>query len=855
MSCDTTSTAPARANVNTKGKQGIASVEKSDDFVLSFDEKTNHHRVYFHDPERHEGQTFCWSQPLSMVRLDIPVNRYRVTIDTASVRGDRCKFPFELRWNDHHIAPQRIDINQGKICFTIDDSMFVPNDEQRLTISCRPLSSDADQRQLGLPVSSIRLSPTTFVQTDRVSRDQLGHWMKERSLGGFRQLLGKNAPSPLLPIWSMKLAKVSTQLLPPVSSASTASPETPNHTPTENVVVSCVEINSRHGTGLLIQYLFGDFDNLTTICSQQLYKGERVQSRIHHDLPCAGLDRHEVYAHVLEWFREGPPKRAYVVPFFDSDLLVAIALKDLFGTQICLHFMDDQNIYGSMISNAVMDEALSKADLSFTISPEMRTAYQQKFGHKIYVLPPIVPDASIQKSVRSESDPLRERGILIGNVWDHQWLNRLRKTVRESGFQVDWFCNNPDILMNQRQLSTLKSDLQADGIFLQDALWGEDLIAELRQRPYALMPSGTLDEGEATANIARLSLPSRIPFMISTSRLPVVVLGSKETAAARFVDRFQLGRCVDYAGTQLKHAVEAVTDTYAQQAIRERAASIGSQFSADKMEAWLWESLEQGEPIDGRFESLFETRDDEFAYFIDAKPPQEINWEKRSLWQTLKRLKGMGLQPETIIDAGASNGVWSWSATKVFPDAHYVMIDPLMSHYSESEKNYYHNRIDRYQLVEAALSDKAGKMEFLVSDDLFGSSLLKVNENIRDAKTIAVDVVTLDDLATQNDWSGPVLLKVDVQYAEHLVLAGGAKFIQANVDALILELTIEREHPDAKTYREMLDLMDQLGYRLVDETEGWRTPKNGVLEQKDSVFVRRDLLAKTDSLKEGVSTC
>ena len=59
------------------------------------------------------------------------------------------------------------------------------------------------------------------------------------------------------------------------------------------------------------------------------------------------------------------------------------------------------------------------------------------------------------------------------------------------------------------------------------------------------------------------------------------------------------------------------------------------------------------------------------------------------------------------------------------------------------------------------------------------------------------------------------------------------------MDALILELTIAREHPEAKTYREMLDLMDQIGYELIDEAEGWRSPKDGRLEQKDAVFVRK----------------
>lgn len=130
-----------------------------------------------------------------------------------------------------------------------------------------------------------------------------------------------------------------------------------------------------------------------------------------------------------------------------------------------------------------------------------------------------------------------------------------------------------------------------------------------------------------------------------------------------------------------------------------------------------------------------------------------------------------------------------------------------------------------------------------MSNDLYGSSLLKVDQSIREVKTRRVSMMTLDDLARQLHLQGPCLLKIDVQFAEHLVLMGGPRFLREHVRALIMELTIEREHPEAKTYREMLDLADELGFSLIDEAEGWRNPRTGRLEQKDSVFVHREWIA------------
>lgn len=618
MSCDTKSNIHPRIAAASGGHPNGNCSRSLEELALEFDEHTEHHRIYFYEPERHGNRAFCWSKPLAMVRMDVPAGQYRITIDTASVRGDRCKFPFQLRWNDYRIPQQDIEVKAGNISFTVDESMFVSNDEQRLTISCRQMSSDRDSRQLGMPVASIHLSPTDHSCATAASRDHLRHWMKEQSLTGFRQLLGKNAPSPLLPIWEMKLPKISTRLIPEKASGAQ------HATGTDTVIVTSVEVNSRHGTGLLIQYLFEDFNEISTVCSRRIYNDERVHSLFHHHLPRTKLSRHEFYATVLKWFRDCPPKQAYVVPLLDSELLIAIAMKDLFGTKICLHFMDDQNIYGPGISNDVMDEALSKADLTFTISAEMRLAYQQKYGHKLYVLPPIVPDKLIAKPTLAENtDGTRtnQRGILIGNIWDHQWLNRLRTTVRESGCQIDWFCNDPNAKMDDQRVSGLKENLEADGIFLKDAIWGDDLIKELRRRPYALLPSGTLDKGETTESIARLSLPSRIPFMVATAHLPVIVLGSNETAAARFVDRFQLGRCSAYDGAEFRSAIEQLCNQETQLTIRKTAADLGPRFSALNMKPWVWKSLERGEPADDRFEAIFSSREDEVANFIDQIPP------------------------------------------------------------------------------------------------------------------------------------------------------------------------------------------------------------------------------------------
>ncbi len=824
--------------------------------------------VNFYDPEEFQGNVFRWSKPVSMVRLEVPVDDYEVTIETSGLRGADCNFQFQLIWNEHVIPPQQIQVNQGQIRFAVRRSLFVSDREQRLTIACKALDAEKGRRQLGMPVTYIQLtsrilpagvSDESTVAPVGNSRARIPR--KKWRLGHIKNLFRKRIPEPCLPIWQIEMPNV------PALQADGSDNRSLTARQCDTVVVSSVEINSRHGTGLLIQYLFGDFSDVATVVSQRCYYGERVRSAAHYELPGGELTRHEIYQQVLQWFAAAPPRRAYVVPFFESDMIVAIALKDLFNTQICLHVMDDNCLYSDEIPAATTEEVIRKSDLSFAISPEMRSEYQHRFGMKMWVLPPIVPHQLIAGAHESDaelewphgdSQPMkfqwmrrlkdrlirqfrphasqRSRGILIGNVWDRSWLDLLRETIRDSGLEIDWFCNNPEAVWLKESIS----DLDRDGIHLHDALWGKALVEELKRRPFAIMPSGRLESRDVRESIARLSLPSRIPFVVSTSNTPIMVLGSQESSAARFINRFQLGAVVDYDAAAFREAAQALLDTDVQRAIRSRARKLAATFSNQDLDSWLWASLEKSIPHDDRFEKVFAPQTGEFAFFIDPESPSCINWDKRPVWQMLRRLQLQGINPDMIIDVGASNGVWSWTAAKVFPEARYVLVDPLFSRYDPDHRQHHLDGLKHHELIEAAISNRSGKTEMMISDDLYGSSLIDVRQSLRGPATAEVQVMTLDELARQRRWSGSTLMKVDVQFAEHLVIEGGLEFIRQHVDAMILELTIQPEHPHAKTYREMLELMDELGYQLLDEMEGWRNPVDGRLEQKDAVFVRAE---------------
>ena len=816
-------------------------------FHLDFDDQAALHLVNFYEPESADGSSFRWSEPVAMVRLDIPASDYEIIIETGNLRCGDLSFPFRIYWNDQPINKKNVRLEEGKIIFNIERSMFIRNDEQRLTFSCKPLRAEKGRRQLGLPVKWIRMQQTgaTDPEFANPTKTRSRFWRRDRAMPKLRRLIGLKSPSPTLPIWEMKLPNALTSLRGQVDKQEDAGPGT------DLVIVASVEINSRHGTGLLIQYMFEDFSQITTVSSQRCFHGDRVRSAKHFEVPFQELERHQIYELVLNWFKSCPPKRAYVVPYYKTELIVAIALADLFGTEICLHVMDDQCLYEDEISIALMEEALAKSGLTFVISPEMRDAYEERFGKRVYILPPVVPENMICKDSGSfqipeqnpepiSSHPLKrlarfvrrkplpkpepKRGIIIGNIWDEKWLEKLQATIRNSGFEVDWYSNNPDAIM----LSKQKDQLTSSGIHLKKPLWSDDLVNELRQRPFAIMPSGMLGPDEDRESLARLSLPSRLPFVMSVSQIPIVVLGSRETAAAQFVERFSLGRVIDYDHKQFKEAAEFVLRPEVQEDIRSRASSLAPAFSASGLSGWIDDSIRLKQPVDNRFESLFTAVGKNENWVPKKVQQRRVNWNKEEQWRMLGRLKKQGISPENIVDVGAGDGAWSWTTSQVFPNSNYVLVEPMLEHYNQSDCQQYHRSLGDSQILKMELVSDA-EQESRQPTDEFASHGVRCS---------------LDQMAQEQGLQGSVLLKIDSPENLLQVLAGGKQFIKTRVEVMIVTLELNTNLASGKSYSDCLEILTGLDFQLVDESVAKRCPRTDVLQSKNLVLVKREYSQK-----------
>jgi hypothetical protein len=368
-----------------------------------------------------------------------------------------------------------------------------------------------------------------------------------------------------------------------------------------DVIITPNEASERHGIGIIVERFFGSFANTLSLRSQDSFGGEQKFGTLKRRLSHASLARWESYELLLQLLNGSTIRRIVCIPFFSDDLITAICLRELFNAPLCDYVMDDNNIGAHGIPDALFAEALGKARLRLGISPEIRDAYAAKFNVPFHVLPPLIERSHVLAEPVMPEAAITERrpGALIGNIWSQQWLERLRHALRGSGVKLHWYGN-----INASWLHYSREELEADGITTIGFLPEEDLIERLRWHPFAIIPSGSLDDHDDRPELARLSLPSRIPYLAAVANLPLIVLGHPETSAGHFVRQFQIGLVCPYEPEALREAAHRICHLEEQWLFRRHAAETGSALILDNPGQWLWDSLAKGSPVDDRFERL-----------------------------------------------------------------------------------------------------------------------------------------------------------------------------------------------------------------------------------------------------------
>lgn len=607
-----------------------------------------------------------------------------------------------------------------------------------------------------------------------------------------------------------------------------------------DVIVSPNEISFAHGTGVLLSRLLEGKTDFVALRSRNDYGGyQRISPKAAHVLPPGTMDRRVIFSLVGEWLKGVNVRQIICVPYFATDLTIAIAARAITGAPLGVWVMDDNCLKHDGISRELMGEALNAATARFAISAELKREYQTAFQKPFAIIPPLVTPKMVRTKPAETLPKSDAKIVMIGNLWSPKILDQLSSTIAKAGINVHWHCENPDLW----QASVPNSVLEKRGINLIANRSPEEIQRDVEEAKAIILPSDPGKVGNHETALGDMSLPTRLPFVMATSGTPVIVMARPGTAAGNFVERFKIGAVVPYDAKELKSVIGKLSTRKEQKRIRVNAAKHASDFSFDGAFDFIAATIaDGGRWPDDRFESVNALNSNTYALYVDRPAPAQFAEHFTDIVSVCDRLRGIGYEPDWILDVGASTAIWSRAVETVFDNTRYILCDPMFSRYDKVWSN------PHYELIEAAISDKEGEISFSVSSDLYGSSLIQVSDIVDVVDQVTVPMRTVDAIAGEKKIKGRGLLKVDVQFAEHLVIDGALKLISKQTDIVILELTLPRVAKNSKTFLEMCKRMDELGFRIFDIAGNWRIPRTGELEQVDIVFAREDLKGITQSV-------
>lgn len=221
------------------------------------------------------------------------------------------------------------------------------------------------------------------------------------------------------------------------------------------------------------------------------------------------------------------------------------------------------------------------------------------------------------------------------------------------------------------------------------------------------------------------------------------------------------------------------------------------------------------------------------GFEVRRRPAQKRNVKctPDSMQVGIRRLSGLGINPGCIIDVGAAKGDWTNLARKVWPDANFVLIEPLREQIKQIPDGLKANK--KISIIEAVAGEEEGSAHLTITNDLDGSGIYEEGTgHHREVKKVPLDAII--DIS-----QSPFLLKLDTHGYEIPIFKGAKKTLEHSV-AIIVEVYGFQVSPTGVLFYELCGHLNELGFRLYDIVDIMRRPKDKAFWQVDAFFLRKD---------------
>lgn len=218
---------------------------------------------------------------------------------------------------------------------------------------------------------------------------------------------------------------------------------------------------------------------------------------------------------------------------------------------------------------------------------------------------------------------------------------------------------------------------------------------------------------------------------------------------------------------------------------------------------------------------------------------KKMGWSERMAFAAMlsqaafDRILSRGMMIGTVVDIGASNGMWSESVMPYFPDARYLLIEAQQVH--AAGLGEFVARHPNADYVLKAAGERAGTIYFDGAEPFSGQAMTEPSRE----GLIEVPVCSIDEEIAARALPGPYLLKFDVHGFELPILRGAEETLK-NTALLVMECYNFEIAPESLLFHDMCRRLHDLGFRVTDMSEPLWRPGDRMLWQMDIFFTRAE---------------
>ena len=204
---------------------------------------------------------------------------------------------------------------------------------------------------------------------------------------------------------------------------------------------------------------------------------------------------------------------------------------------------------------------------------------------------------------------------------------------------------------------------------------------------------------------------------------------------------------------------------------------------------------------------------------------RSIRPQRKDLRQFCAHLRTTGFQPRIVVDVGVADG--TFDIYTVFPEAHYLLIEPLEEFMPAMRWIAQHYRAD---IALAAAGAEEGQVAIRFGqayEEMHGATVIPSLGPTppSDLCTRTIAMRRIDSLVDRLGRDGPILLKVDTQGSE-LDVVRGASGVLDRIEVIVLEVSLFNFDQAQPEMVEVVNFMLDLGYVPYDMFDGYKDRKS-----------------------------